>query len=210
MHPAKSDETKQRLLRAAADIFAEKGFEAATVREICKQAGANVALVSYHFGDKLELYTEVLRSLIHPPEVPPQLPSLPPNPEEALRHIVKAMLEKTLDQSNRASLGYRLMLHEFVHPSAATGRVVDVTIRPVYDLLRGIVGALLALPPNHDKTRLCVHSIIGQVIHYSRSGNVVAALWPKLKMTPPQRHMIAEHIAGVTLTYIRAISHRPK
>lgn len=54
------DTTKQRLLETAGFVFAERGFEHATVREICRRAKANVASVNYHFGGKEELYAEVL------------------------------------------------------------------------------------------------------------------------------------------------------
>ena len=49
-------ETRQRLLEAAARLFAARGFTHVTVREICNAANANVAAVNYHFGDKLGLY----------------------------------------------------------------------------------------------------------------------------------------------------------
>src|SRR3954470_15915076 len=55
------DATRQHLLEAAGEVFAEAGFRAATVREICQRAGANIAAVNYHFGDKEKLYLEVLR-----------------------------------------------------------------------------------------------------------------------------------------------------
>lgn len=53
-------ETRRRLLDAASDVFAEQGFEKATVREICERAKANVAAVNYHFRSKRELYARVL------------------------------------------------------------------------------------------------------------------------------------------------------
>lgn len=55
-----SDATRDKLLEAAGRAFAERGYSAATVRDICKEAGANVAAVNYYFKDKLALYTEVL------------------------------------------------------------------------------------------------------------------------------------------------------
>ena len=44
-------ETRERLLKAAEALFAERGFKRVTVREICLAARANVAAVNYHFGD---------------------------------------------------------------------------------------------------------------------------------------------------------------
>ena len=55
------DETRRQLLEAAGEVFATAGFRNATVREICRRAGANLAAVNYHFGDKEALYAEVLR-----------------------------------------------------------------------------------------------------------------------------------------------------
>ncbi len=57
-------ETRDRLLRAGERLFAERGFKKVTVREICRAAGANVAAINYHFGDKLGLYREVMKTAI--------------------------------------------------------------------------------------------------------------------------------------------------
>src|SRR5258708_19580694 len=57
-------ETRERVLRSAAQLFADRGFKKVTIREICRTARANVAAVNYHFGDKFGLYREVMRSAI--------------------------------------------------------------------------------------------------------------------------------------------------
>jgi len=55
--------TRQRILDAATEIFAEHGFRAATTRMICAKAGVNVALVNYYFNSKAELYKAVIAAL---------------------------------------------------------------------------------------------------------------------------------------------------
>ncbi len=54
------DSTRAQLLKEAKKVFAEKGFDGATVKDICEAAGLNVSLVSYHFGGKEKLYAECL------------------------------------------------------------------------------------------------------------------------------------------------------
>ena len=56
-----TDGPETRLLEAAERVFAEKGYKAASVREICKQAGLNIAGVNYYFGDKERLYIEAVK-----------------------------------------------------------------------------------------------------------------------------------------------------
>src|SRR4051812_24156719 len=61
--PASAD-TRQRLVDSAATLFADRGFENVTVREICKASNANVAAINYHFGDKAGLYRAVVMQAI--------------------------------------------------------------------------------------------------------------------------------------------------
>ena len=58
-----ADSTRGRILKAATEIFAEKGFLKATVREICAKADVNLALVNYHFGSKENLYIAVVEQM---------------------------------------------------------------------------------------------------------------------------------------------------
>ena len=55
------DDPKQRLFDAAIHVFASKGYDSASTREICRLAGVNVAAIHYYFGDKASLYREIFR-----------------------------------------------------------------------------------------------------------------------------------------------------
>lgn len=58
----KNDDTKERLLDAALDLFAVHGYAEVSVRQITARAGTHLSAVNYHFGDKRNLYLEVFRS----------------------------------------------------------------------------------------------------------------------------------------------------
>ena len=54
-------ETRERLLSAAEELFAERGFERTTIREVGQQAGVDPTLIARYFGSKAELYLAALR-----------------------------------------------------------------------------------------------------------------------------------------------------
>ncbi|NDG34858.1 MAG: TetR/AcrR family transcriptional regulator, partial [Betaproteobacteria bacterium] len=59
--PKTAEDPRDRILLAAGQEFAEHGYEAATVRDICLAAAVNVAAVNYYFGDKRRLYVESVK-----------------------------------------------------------------------------------------------------------------------------------------------------
>lgn len=201
---APSDGTRNKILDSAGPVFADFGFQGATVREICARAGVNVALVNYYFGDKLELYTEVLRRSIGSAGqgiIQQALKSTAP-PEEAFRELIYGMLLR-VSQGDRPVWHFRLMVHEFANPTPAMATVIDETMRPIYERFRELIGGMIGLAPDHDKTRLCAHSVISQIVHYVHGKHVISRLWPDLEMTPERITEISAHIADFSLAYLR-------
>jgi TetR/AcrR family transcriptional regulator, regulator of cefoperazone and chloramphenicol sensitivity len=202
--PVLPDDTRTKLLDAAGQVFAESGFQAATVREICARAGVNIALVNYHFGDKLELYTEVLRHSVGASGngiINSALASTAP-PEAAFRELIHAMLLRVC-RADSPGWHFQLMMHEFAQPTPAMAIVIDETMRPVYDRFRVLIGSMLDLPPDHDKVRLSTHSVISQVVHYKHAGRIVSLVWPELELNPARIEQIAAHIADFSLAGLR-------
>lgn len=61
---AKDETSKQKILDVATKLFAQKGFDGVGVREICKEAGANICMISYFWGGKKELYKGIIDNLV--------------------------------------------------------------------------------------------------------------------------------------------------
>src|SRR2546427_11594195 len=112
--PAPSPETRHRLLEAAGEVFAEKGFHHTTVRDIWERADANCAAVNYHFQGKEQLYAAVLayayqRALEkYPPTL--DLPAIA-TPKQRLHAFVRAFLLRIFDEGHPAWHG-KLMARE--------------------------------------------------------------------------------------------------
>lgn len=60
----KDENSKNRILETATTLFAQKGFDGTSVREICQKAGVNLCMISYYWGGKRELYEGIIENLI--------------------------------------------------------------------------------------------------------------------------------------------------
>lgn len=58
------ENSKQRILNAATKLFAAQGFDGTSIRQICKEANANICMISYFWGGKQELYNGIIEDLI--------------------------------------------------------------------------------------------------------------------------------------------------
>lgn len=200
------DSTREKLLNAAAEVFAETGYYGATVRQICARADTNIALVNYHFGDKMGLYTEVLQQSVRTGHVDAIRTALEQQstPEEILRSVIQARV-RGIANGGIADQQFRIVIHELAHPTPAMARVVNKLSKPIYDRMLELIGRIAGLAPDNEKTRLCTHSVMGQIMLYVLARPFVVQLWPQLKMSPEQLDRIADHIADFSLAYLRQL-----
>ncbi len=200
------DPTKARLLEAAGEEFAEKGFMGATVRSICKKADANVAAVNYHFGDKERLYVQTVMEA-HRCGVSPDLegdPDLGPGPAaERVRRFVRGFLQNVLAVDRDRSWHHELLLRELIRPSIASDVLVREVIRPRYQGLRAAVRELV---PEVDDQRLdaICFSIVGQCLHYKIGRNIGQRLLGPERFSAMTLDYLADHIARFTLAAVGA------
>src|SRR5688572_27003224 len=134
-----SSDTRNRVLEAAGEIFAEVGYRAATVRQICEKAGANVAAVNYYFGDKEQLYLAVLHSV--PDAHSEKYPSngrlrAGSTPEERLRAYIESLLHRVFDPG-RPGWHAKIIARELAEPTRALDSLLEEIAGPLHRELAG-------------------------------------------------------------------------
>lgn len=206
-----SADTRRRLLEAAGEVFAEQGYRAGTVRDICGRAGTNLAAVNYHFRDKEGLYRALLKHAYeaslerHPPDhgVRPDDP-----PRQRLHAFVRSFLLRLLDEG-RTAWHSRLMCREVNDPSPFLGDAVRGSIRRVHDMLRQIIRDVAEEPPGsglaEEQVTLSANSVIGQCLHYRLARPVLQALHPG-RFGLEEVDQLAEHITGFSVAGIRTLA----
>jgi AcrR family transcriptional regulator len=161
--------TRQRLLDSACLVFAEKGYQDATVAEICEKATANIASVNYYFGSKENLYRDVLH---HAFEIATEeFPidgglSHEVAAEERLYAFVRAFLMRIFN-GGRAGWFQRMVAYEFSRPGAEVEYLFEHVLRPQIDALRSILYEVLPAEITEERRRLCALGIISLCAFFS-------------------------------------------
>jgi AcrR family transcriptional regulator len=208
--------TKARVLRAATELFAERGFHGTTVRDIALRAGANVASGHYHFGSKRDLYVEVLRATFA--EVRAFLDRGGAQIDAAtLDRMSRAELEAVLERrialmlanllGPPPSLHGALMLREMLDPSDALPIVVAEFIEPMMDDAAAI---LRRLEPGLDdeRVRWCVASTMGQAIFYRATLPAALRVFRQTAFTAAYERRLAAHIAQFSIGGVAQVAAR--
>lgn len=155
----------KKLLTAASDVFAEKGFRDATVAEICKRAEANISAVNYYFGSKEALYQESWRHSfaesvkIHPQDggVSDDAPA-----EDRLRGQVRALMARISDENNR---DFFISQMEFVNPTGLLEEVMKSELIPLREKTLAIVRELLGPGATDEQILYSETCIISMCLH---------------------------------------------
>ncbi len=200
-------ETRDRLLKAAAQLFADRGFKKVTVRDICRSARANVASVNYHFGDKTGLYREVLQLAIETMratndaarEAGEGLPAA-----ERLRRYITVSMCRAMSAGNVTWIS-RLIHREMTDPTPTLDAIVEQALRPRVDDLSAIVAELLDCAPDDPRVAQCVASIHAQWMLFLPNP-VASRLRAKLQLRADDASRLADHIATFSLAGIHALA----
>ncbi|MEC4747273.1 CerR family C-terminal domain-containing protein [Methylomicrobium sp. Wu6] len=202
----KSERTRNRLLTAACRIFAEKGFQEATIAEICEQAQTNIASVNYHFRDKETLYLESWRfAFTH------ELTRHPPDggvagdaaPEQRLAGRIYSLIQRVAD---RDGYSFAIMHKEMARPTRLLADILEKEIDPQRRQLFGLLRECLGQAADDRHLQYCHDSIMGQCFQLLRLKQIQHV---RLQPDPPADlsdiKAYADHVVQFSLAGIEAI-----
>lgn len=202
------DATRDRVLLAAVEVFARRGFKEATVREICAQADVNIASVNYHFRNKASLYSESLAFAFRQadqryPMTEARNSAL--TAELRLTVFIRAFLHKLTDDSH---LGYhgKLIAREIADPTEALDEIVKVAIVPHFELLKTIIPELIGYRPDDPVLHRFVLGILGQCLMFKHSRSIIERICPDVIADEEAIERSAEHIARFSLAALKALA----
>lgn len=160
----KNEDSKQKILKSATKLFAKRGYDATSIREICKDADVNLCMISYYWGGKKELYQGIIDGLIER-----QIEYV-----NTFADINKSPYDMTQDE--RVNLLYTwldkfidLFYSDFISKETVTillreQQNSDFAIKsPVFTYFRTLIGAILNKDKNDKETIFKTLFIISQM-----------------------------------------------
>ncbi|MBI4804339.1 MAG: CerR family C-terminal domain-containing protein [Desulfovibrio sp.] len=202
-----SDTTK-RILEAAIEVFLEKGYDAATIRDICAKAEANVAAVNYHFGSKDALHAAVLEHIMlacHERYPMHEGMERCKEPEERLLRFVVNLLRMDFPEDPKLARESKLFWMEMGNPSPALKPLVERFMRPIRDMLEAILRENLGPGADDETVRLCAGSVVGQCFFHAQNRVIISELYPDKTYHPHDVDQLARHIFLFSLAGIEAV-----
>jgi AcrR family transcriptional regulator len=158
----KKSKTRIRLINAASEIFAEKGYREATVAEICEAADANIAAVNYHFGDKSNLYREVWAFLFEEAAVRQPLSAdfSGMGAETWLRLFIRSRVMNIFDTGFAGRLP-RLLHREMGEPTEMHEILFQTHLKPTREIVKEAIRSLIGPDITEDQLKLALLNFMG-------------------------------------------------
>ena len=195
-------DTRTRLLLAAGPVFAARGYDGATVREICRAAEVNIASVAYYFGDKFGLYREVIERIREERE------KRFPEPDVAIedpREVLLGMVHTILSRMCAPEVDWetQIFIREMQNPTPVFEHIINEFFRPTFDRLAGALDRLLGRPvPEHVLQQLAF-SVVGQCYFYRAGRGLVHVLVPGASNEEDfSIESLSQHITAVILSAV--------
>lgn len=193
---------RSRLVMAALRVFAEKGYEGASTREICEAADVNISSIRYYFGDKAGLYRA---AFTEPMCDAPCHINVEAFVNLSLQEALKLFFKEFLDPLKRGEefrLVMKLHFREMIEPTGAWQNEIDAEIKPQHEAMVSLLKEHLGLKHIDVDAHRLAFAIIGMAVHYYVGHEVVSTICPQLLNTPKAIDTLADRLAGYSVAMI--------
>lgn len=176
-----SSDAKNKILWAAADVFAEHGYKQGTIRQIANKAEMNVASVNYYFGNKETLYQEVLKtwtevSFKKYPVV--QEPEREITPEGKLFYQVCQILGKLFDKEETPWFGTLFVRMSVLEEKEQFKDMAECIYKPSVDIFTEIIKEIAGKEIDEKLLYFMATDIIGQCVFYYSNQKMLELVLP--------------------------------
>lgn len=189
-------DTRELILESAKTVFAKKGFDGATVKDLSDIAGVNVSLISYYFKGKEGLYRACLESIGRSRiELGDRILRIPESPEDfrvRLKFYVESLIQEHLAEPEISTIVLRECGQE-------TSIAADIYQTVFYSAYRKIVDFFVAakekkfLQPSIDP-EISAFVIFGALMNAIRLDSMSEKLTGKTLKTPSQRDHFIQNL----------------
>jgi len=192
--------TRERILKSAERLFAERGYDATSIRAIVAKARVNQAAINYHFAGKDGLYREVLRTsfrALTEHQVAHAEESKKLSREAALLEFVRGQL-RPLTARDGLSRHLRIFNWETVRPTPVFRKLLSEEAPPFMTLAVDLVRRFL---PDADHRTLVVAAIwlVGQCSVFVRNRDQLAGPPAELTLDESSVEWLAQMIGSWTM-----------
>ncbi len=203
MEPAQIDPTRERLLDEAEKLFALKGFDAVSVREITSRAESHLSAVNYHFGTKKNLYLSVFeeRWIPRARRVATKLDVLEKNNVTSVEVMVHTLAEafmRGFGDDRERLMHQQLIQREMSHPTEALEMIAEQVTKPVFLRLKNMIVSHQPSQNNGEDMFLCLFSVFAQIFFFNFGRNMVSLLTGR-EYDPAFRDQVVDHITNFSL-----------
>lgn len=198
------EQSRLRLLDAAKRLFGEQGFSKTSTREIAQKANANVAAISYYFGDKAGLYKACFSAICTPVENNIAMFDQPHfTLRESLQGFYRQMVAPLLAGED-AEVLLRLFYREMLEPTGFWQQEIQNNIKPEHMALVGVLCRHLGLKKPNQNVHLLGYAIAAMCVQMLIGRDVVNAITPNLMSSPAAIAAWVEHLTGFAETLVLA------
>ncbi len=184
-------DAKEKLLAVAGPMFADRGYDGVSTRDLSRKAKVNLSAITYHFGSKRGLYNAVIERIVA--DIAPMRTFLvdtidggvarAADDSDALPDVVEQFVRMMVTFLTHPDFQYwrmQLIMREITQPTDAFETIMNRHIGPIQSAIGRIVALATGRPEEDERTILLTSAIMSQLLQFGFARNLMLnrLQWP--------------------------------